>query len=171
MSKYLIPSLEEIKALYNEVIPLMQKLKTKEDVIEFGKKYKTTMEINYDLVDYYDENEPIEVIRCGEWEDLDYIYVYLDGSTPPRFDVWCDFMEYDFIDGATIENLEKNYIEGIRWLWLRSLTRLEDLKEIIEILRQHGIEYNDLIEVYRFDTDVVEEYEDEHYEHGYGDIK
>ena len=43
MSEYLIPSMEHIKTLYDEVIPLMQQLKTKTDVIEFGKKHKVTM--------------------------------------------------------------------------------------------------------------------------------
>lgn len=170
MSEYLIPSMEQIKTLYKEIIPLMKELKTKADVIEFGKKHKVTMEINYDLADNFDESQPIEVIRCESWGDLDYIYVYPNGSTP-HFDVWCDFMEYDFIDGITIEDLEKNYIEGIKWLWLRSKTRPEDLKEIIGILRQHGTEYNDMIEVYGFETEIVEEYENEHYEQGYGDIK
>lgn len=170
MSEYLIPSMEQIKALYNEVIPLMQELKTKSDVIEFGKKHKVTMEINYDLAEKFDEGQTIEVIRCESWGDLDYIYVYADGSTP-LFDVWCDFMEYDFVDGTTIAKLENDYIEGIKWLWLRSKTRSEDLKEIISILRQHGVEYNDMIEVYGFETEIVEEYEDTFYEHGYGDIK
>ena len=118
----------------------------------------------------FDESQPIEVIRCESWGDLDYIYVYTD-NIAPRFDVWCDFMDYDFIDSTTIENLEKDYIEGIKWLWYRSKTRPEDLKEIIGILRQHGIEYNDMIDVYGFKTEIVEEYENEHYEHGYGDIK
>ena len=170
MSEYLIPSIEQIKALYNEIIPLMKELKTKTDVIEFGKKHKVTMEINYDLAELFDESQPIEVIRCESWGDLDYIYVYID-NIAPHFDVWCDFMEYDFIDGISIDELEKSYIEGIKWLWLRSKTRPEDLKEIISILRQHGIEYNDLIEVYGFETEIVEEYENEHYEQGYGDIK
>ena len=168
MDKYLIPSIEQIKALYNEVIPLMQKLKTKEDVIDFEKKYNVTMEINYDLIKYYDENQPIEVIRCESWGDLDYIYLYSNGSTT-RFDVWCDFIDCDFIDSTTIDNLEKDYIKGIKWIWSKSKTRREDLKEIIRILRQHGIEYNDMIDIYGFDIDVVEEYENEHYEQGYGD--
>lgn len=34
--RYGIPSLENIEALYNEVIPLLQHLNTKADVIEFG---------------------------------------------------------------------------------------------------------------------------------------
>ena len=170
MSEYLIPSIEQIKALYNEIISLMKELKTKTDVIEFGKKHKVTMEINYDLAELFDESQQIEVIRCESWGDLDYIYVYTD-NIAPRFDVWCDFMDYDFIDSTTIENLEKDYIEGIKWLWYRSKTRPEDLKEIIGILRQHGIEYNDMIDVYGFKTEIVEEYENEHYEHGYGDIK
>lgn len=170
MSEYLIPSIEQIKALYNEIIPLMKELKTKTDVIEFGKKHKVTMEINYDLAELFDESQQIEVIRCESWGDLDYIYVYTD-NIAPHFDVWCDFMEYYFIDGISIDELEKSYIEGIKWLWYRSKTRPEDLKEIIGTLRQHGIEYNDLIEVYGFKTEIVEEYENEHYEQGYGDIK
>ena len=70
MSEYLIPSIEQIKALYNEVVPLLKELKTKADVIEFGKKHKVTMEINYDLADNFDESQPIEVIRCESWGDL-----------------------------------------------------------------------------------------------------
>ena len=42
---YGIPSIEHIKALYNEVVPLLKQLKTKADVLEFGEKYKVTMEI------------------------------------------------------------------------------------------------------------------------------
>jgi len=160
MSKYLIPSIEHIKALYDEIIPLMKELKTKEDVINFGKKHNTTMEINYDFADYYDGSKPIEVVRCEAWGDLDYIYVFSNGNTP-RFDVWCDFMEYDFIDGTTIEKLENDYVEGIKWLWLRSKTRPEDLKEIIGILREYGVECNDMIDVYGFETEIVEEYEKE----------
>lgn len=160
MSEYLIPSIEHIKALYDEIVPLMKELKTKEDAINFGKKHNTTMEINYDLAEYHDESEPIEVVRCEAWGDLDYIYVFSNGNTP-RFDVWCDFMEYDFIDGTTIEKLENDYVEGIKWLWLRSKTRPEDLKEIIGILREHGVEYNDMIDVYGFEAEIVEAYEKE----------
>ena len=179
ISKYLVPALEEntlipsmerIRALYDEVIPLMLELKTKEDVINFGKKHKTTMEINYDVADKFDESQVIEVIRCEVWGDLDYIYVYSDGSAP-LFDVWCDFMEYDFIDGTTIDKLEKDYVEGIKWLWSRCETQPEDLKEIISALRQHGVEYNDMIEIYGFESEIVEEYEADHYELGYGDVK
>lgn len=154
MSEYLIPSIEHIKDLYNEIIPLLEKLKTKADVIEFGKKHKVTMEINYDLADLFDESQPIEVIRCESWGDLDYIYVYTK-ENKPHFDVWCDFMEYDFIDGAYIENIEKYYIEGVRWLWLRSKTRPEDLKELVNIMKQHGITSREMIGVYGFDEDVV----------------
>lgn len=154
MSEYGIPSMENIKALYEEIIPLLSELKTKEDVIAFGEKHKVTMEINYDLATLYDGKEPIECIRCESWGDLDYIYFYTDGSNP-MFDVWCDFMEYDFIDGTCIDKLETDYTEGIKWLWLRSRERIDDLKEIIETLRSHGIEYNEMIEKYGFDSGIV----------------
>lgn len=161
-NKYLIPSLEHIKKLYNKIIPLMENLKTKEDVINFENEYKTTMEINYDIIKYYDENQPIEVIRCESLEDLCYIYVYSDGSTP-IFDVWCDFIDDYFMDGATIKSIEKDYIDGIKWLWSISKSNIKKLKEIISILRQHGIEYNDMIEIYGFETKIVEEYKNNEY--------
>lgn len=109
----LIPNIEEIKADYNEIITLMSKLKTKEDVENFEKEYKVIMEINYDR---YNDNEPIEVIRCEHWNNLDYIYYYMDGSKP-MFDVWCDIIDCDFIDGANIDNLEKHYVDGIKWIF------------------------------------------------------
>lgn len=154
MSEYLIPSIEHIKSLYNEVVPLLEKLKTKTDVVEFGKKHKVTMEINYDLAELFDESESIEVIRCESWGDLDYIYVHTNGNKP-HFDVWCDFMEYDFIERAFIENIEKYYVEGVKWLWLRRKTRLEDLKELVNIMKQHGIASREMIDVYGFDEDIV----------------
>ena len=46
MSEYLIPSIEQIKTLYNEVVPLLKELKTKVDVIEFGKKNKAIEILN-----------------------------------------------------------------------------------------------------------------------------
>ena len=133
MSEYLIPSKENIIALYNEVIPLLQELKTKEDIIKFSEKHKVTMEINYDLAVNYDENQPIEVIRCESWGDLDYIYVYADGSAP-RFDVWCDFMECDFIEGTTIENFEEDYDKGIGWICCNMIgsERAEEFAGILE---------------------------------------
>lgn len=158
MSEYSIPSIEHIKNLYNEVIPLLENLKTKADIIEFGKKHKVTMEINYDLAELFDESQSIEVIRCESWGDLDYIYVYSNGYKP-QFDVWCDFMEYDFIDGAHIENIEKYYIEAVKWLWIRSETNPEALKEIINILKQHGISSREMVGVYGFDIEIVKECE------------
>ena len=130
MSKYLIPSLKEIKELYNEIIPMMKNLKTKEDIINFEKEHKVTMEINRDYA-----------------------------------------IKYDFIQDTTIENLEQNYIEGIKMLWYRSDTRKENLMEIIRILRQQGIDYNYMIDTFDFDVDIVEEYESKHYELGIEDIK
>lgn len=161
--EYMIPSIEHIKALYNEVEPLLSKLKTKSDIIEFGKKHNVTMEINYDLAELFDETNPIDVIRCESWGDLDYIYIYTNGNNP-HFDVWCDFMEYDFINGTTIKELEKNYIEGVKWLWLKSKTRPKDLEEIISILRQHGVQYADMIKVYGFEIEIVEDHKSKHYE-------
>lgn len=152
---YGIPSIEHIKALYDEVIPLLKQLKTKADVIEFGEKHKVTMEINYDLANLYDEKEPIEVIRCEAWGDLDYIYVYANGDSP-MFDVWCDFGDFDFIDGITIEDLNESYKEGIRMLWHMNETREDDLEAIIKILHNHGISYDEMENNYELDKKVID---------------
>lgn len=152
---YGIPSIEHIKALYDEIIPLLKQLKTKADVIEFGEKHKVTMEINYDLAKLYDEKDPIEVIRCEAWGDLDYIYVYTNGVSP-MFDVWCDFGGFDFIDGINIEDLEKSYIEGVKMLWYMNETREDDLKAIVEILHNHGISYDEMETDYKLDKNVID---------------
>lgn len=154
---YVIPSMEHIRALYNEVIPLLKELKSKADVIEFGKKHNVTMEINYDLADLYSEDTPIEVIRCESWGDLDYIYVYPDDSKP-MFDVWCDFSEEDFIDGINIDELEEAYKDGVKMLLRMNTTREDDLKEITDVLLQHGIGYDEMIDDYRLDKTVIEKW-------------
>ena len=152
---YGIPSIEHIKTLYDEVIPLLKQLKTKADVIEFGEKHKVTMEINYDLAKLYDEKEPIEAIRCEAWGDLDYIYIYANGNSP-MFDVWCDFGDFDFIDGITIEDLEESYKEGIKMLWYMNETREDDLEAIVEILHNHGISYDEMEADYKLDKNIID---------------
>lgn len=140
---YGIPSLENIEALYNEVIPLLEKLNTKVDVIEFSKRHKVTMEINYDTVDNYNENDPIEVIRCEAWGDLTYIYVYKDGSKP-KFDVWSDFYDSEFIEDIIIDDLKESYRNGIQSLWFMSKNNPGDLEEIILTLHNQGMSINDI---------------------------
>lgn len=142
---YGIPSLENIEALYNEVIPMLEKLNTKADVIEFGKKHKVTMEINYDTLNEYDESEPIEVIRCEVWGDLTYIYVYKDGNKP-KFDVWSDFYDSEFIADTSIDKLNEAYKEGIRMLWYVNENRPGYLEEIILTLQAQGMSINDIFE-------------------------
>jgi hypothetical protein len=140
---YGIPSIEHIKALYDEVIPLLKQLKTKADVIEFGEKHKVTMEINYDLAKLYDEKDPIEVIRCEAWGDLTYIYVYKDGSKP-KFDVWSDFYDSEFIEDINIDDLKEAYRNGIQILWFMSKNNSGDLEEIILTLHNQGMSINDI---------------------------
>lgn len=140
---YGIPSIEHIKALYDEVIPLLKQLKTKADVIEFGEKHKVTMEINYDLAKLYDEKDPIEVIRCEAWGDLTYIYVYKDGSKP-KFDVWSDFYDSEFIEDINIDDLKEAYRNGIQILWFMSKNNPGDLEEIILTLHNQGMSINDI---------------------------
>lgn len=133
---YEIPSIEDIESLYNEIVPMLTKLNTKDDVIKFAKKHHVTMEINYDIADRFDESESIESIRCENWGNLSYVYVYKDGYKPV-FDVWCDFLEFDFIDGIHIEDLHKAYVAGIREIWDK--TPEDKLSELIAILKCNGI--------------------------------
>lgn len=142
-TSYGIPSIEHIKALYDEVIPLLKQLKTKADVIEFGEKHKVTMEINYDLAKLYDEKDPIEVIRCEAWGDLTYIYVYKDGNKP-KFDVWSDFYDSEFIEDINIDDLKEAYRNGIQILWFMSKNYPGDLEEIILTLHNQGMSINDI---------------------------
>lgn len=142
---YGIPSLENIEVLYNEVIPLLEKLDTKTDVIEFSKRHKVTMEINYNTLDKYDESEPIEVIRCEVWGDLTYIYVYKDGSKP-KFDVYSEFYDSEFIEDINIDELKEAYRNGIQRLWFTSENNPGDLEEIILVLQAQGMSINDIFE-------------------------
>ena len=142
-TSYGIPSIEHIKALYDEVIPLLKQLKTKADVIEFGEKHKVTMEINYDLAKLYDESEPIEVIRCEAWGDLTYIYVYKDGNKP-KLDVWSEFYNSEFIEDINIDELEEAYKNGIQMLWYVSENIPGDLEEIILTLQAQEMSINDI---------------------------
>ncbi len=133
---YKIPSLDDIESLYNEIVPMLTELNTKNDVIKFAKKHHVTMEINYDIADRFDENESIEVIRCENWGDLDYIYVYKD-ARKPIFDVWCDFLEFDFITDIHMEDLRKEYDAGIQLIWCK--TPEDKLPELVNILKCVGI--------------------------------
>ena len=145
--RYGIPSLKNIEALYNEVIPipLLEQLETKADIIEFGKKHHVIMEINCDFAEIYDESEPIEVISCEFWGDLTYICVCKDGSKP-KFSVWSNFYDSEFIEGITIDELNEGYKSGIRTLWYVSEDRPGDLEEIILTLYDQGMSINDIFE-------------------------
>lgn len=162
---YKIPSLDDIESLYNEIVPMLTGLNTKDDVIKFAKKHHVTMEINYDIADRFDESESIEVIRCENWGNLSYVYVYKDGYKPV-FDVWCDFLEFDFIEDVHIEDLHKAYVAGIQAIWYK--TPEDKLSELIDILKCNGIkmrgyrtkEYMDKLvgNIFRSNSDNLKEF-------------
>lgn len=163
---YRIPTMENIKAQYEEIIGYMSQLKTKKDILNFQKEHHVTMEINYEECELYDGKIPIEVIRCESWGDLDYIYFPVDkesfyGSVlkEPNFDIWCDLLELDFVECTTIENLEVNYEEGIKYILAHDLSKAE-LFEVIKVLREQLIDYSEIIDKYGIDSMIVEEYED-----------
>lgn len=72
------------------------------------------------------------------------------------FDVWCDFGDFDFIDGISIKDLEKSYTEGIKMLWYMNETREDNLKAIVEILYNHGISYDEMETDYKLDKNVID---------------
>lgn len=157
--KHLIPSLEDIKALYEEISGKMRELSTVADVIKFEEEYNITMEIDGIPVHAFKGEKPEEWIRCENWGDLDYIYLYNDGKI--RFDVWCDLIEDDFIDYCSIENIDFVYPEMIR-----RLCKVEDgrefdngeinsMKNLISIFKMHGTSYEDMISKYEINKDYI----------------
>ena len=169
LEKETIPSIQLIKEQYAEIAGFLAELKTKQDVIDFQKKYKTTMEINYVEAEDFDETKEIEVIRCDAWGYIDEIYYYLNG-TMPVFDIWCDHFDCRFVASTTLDTLIESYIKGIKWLWQQYSNSKESRTEIIYSLRKQGVDYNSMVDKYGFDPILVEEYESEHYELGYGDL-
>ena len=143
--KYGIPNLDDIKKQYNDLIPLMESLNTKQDVIDFEDKYDVTMEINYESVDEFDEkNEPIDVIRCESWKDLTYIYVYKN-DIKPTFDVWSEFYDSEFIENITIDELDTTYKNGLLHLWNISAGSPYDQESIILALHDQGMSIKDIL--------------------------
>ena len=67
---------------------------------------------------------------------MDYIYVYKD-ARKPIFDVWCDFLEFDFITDIHMEDLRKEYDAGIQLIWCK--TPEDKLPELVNILKCVGI--------------------------------
>lgn len=181
MSEKLIPSIKDIKEQYNEIVTLLKKLKTKEDVISFEKKYEVAIEINgCDSDRCNDEFINITRIRCDNWKDLQYVTYCIDEDFI-YFDVWSNIVCGTFISDTTIDDIEQNYVKGIKWIYEQLMEDCNynkenyvesknDINKFIYTLRKNEINYNDMIDIYSIDTDIVEEYEDSNYEWGYGDF-
>lgn len=111
------PDLKDIEADYNELMDIVKDVKTIEQAKELEEK-GFIVEINGVSIKEYVEdggflnegktNENIEWIRYERYGCLDCIYVYTDGSST-MFSVWSEAYEIDFIDSATIKDVETIY--------------------------------------------------------------
>lgn len=116
------PTLETIKRDYNELVGMMKDIKTIEQCKDIEQKHRLTIEINGEFIEDYVKdggtNEDIEWIRVEHYKSLDYIYFFNNGPVhrPIYFDVWTDELDAEFISDTTIEKLDKDYEEGIKWI-------------------------------------------------------
>lgn len=111
----LIPTLDEIKITYKEIVKIMKNVKTIEQCRKVADKHNLTIEINGELIDDYVEfggtDEDIEWIRVEGYKCLSYIYFHLTGGI--FFDVWADEIDDEFITDTTIDRLSRDYNAGI----------------------------------------------------------
>jgi hypothetical protein len=116
------PTLETIKRDYNKLIEIMKDIKTIEQCKDIEQKHRLTIEINGEFIEDYVKdggtNEDIEWIRVEHYKSLDYIYFFNNNPVhhPIYFDVWTDELDAEFISDTTIEKLDKDYEEGIKWI-------------------------------------------------------
>lgn len=114
----LTPTIEDIRADYEEVVALLQDVTDIEELRRIAKRERLTIEIN-GMEDYdgnWEQISEIEYIRVNAFHWLDYIYFWYDGVKKVYFDVWSEDAFEDFITDITIENLETAYEKGIEWL-------------------------------------------------------
>lgn len=119
MKKY--PKYKEILKAFSELSEIVMVAKTINDLIEIGKKYRLTFEIDGDLIETQLEKNyitldtelsTVEWVRVESYKMLDYIYFRTDKTV--YFDVWSDYYDNDFIDSMTIEKFtEEKYKKEI----------------------------------------------------------
>lgn len=111
------PTLEEIKNDYKEVCSIFMNVRDIETLKQYQEKYKTTIEV--DRMPIYEfTSGTAEIVRVETWNNLGYIY--FNYTNPQRvfimFDVYSEDIDEYFIDGATYDVLEKEYIKGLLWI-------------------------------------------------------
>lgn len=113
-----IPTFEEIKRDYNELMGIIKDVRTIEQIKELDRQKKFTIEINGMFIDEFLEpdsngyvctDKDIEWVRYESYGCLAYIYDRFDGK--PMFDVWSDYSFSEFIYDITIDKLTRDLYE------------------------------------------------------------
>lgn len=111
------PTLEDIKRDYHEVVSIFMNVRDIETLKQYQKEYKTTIEVDRMPIDEF-VSGTAEVVRVETWNNLGYIY--FNYSNPKKviiyFDVYSEDVDEYFIDSATYDTLEEEYIKGLRWI-------------------------------------------------------
>ena len=111
------PTLEEIKKDYHEVVSIFMNVRDIETLKEYQKKYKTTIEVDRMPIDEF-VSGTAEIVRVETWNNLGYIY--FNYTNPQKvyimFDVYSEDVDEYFIDSATYDTLEEEYINGLMWI-------------------------------------------------------
>lgn len=104
------PTYNKIKADYKRLTEELAKINSLAGLQEFAHRQRLTIEINGDLVKYYEIStfaEPIEWVRIEVWGCLSYVYCWADGRI--MFDVWSDALYDEFIRDVTMDELTEEY--------------------------------------------------------------
>ena len=112
------PTIEEIKRDYDELIKIINDVRTIEQIKQLDKEKKFTIEINGMTIDefltpdsegYICTDKDIEWVRYEVYGCLTYIYDSFNGKL--MFDVWSEFCEDEFIRDITIDELTEELYE------------------------------------------------------------
>lgn len=111
------PTLEDIKRDYHEVVSIFMNVRDIEILEEYQKKYKTTIEVDRMRIEETD-SKIAYMVRIETWNNLGYIY--FNYSNPKKvmicFDVYSEDVDEYFIECATYDTLEQEYIKGLMWI-------------------------------------------------------
>lgn len=129
-----IPTIEEIKENYKEVVSIFMNIRDIKTLMEYSEKYKVTIEV--DSIPIWDigiEDEvSAEFVRIECWKNLGYVYfIYTNPENVLiYFDVWSDDIDEYFISDITIEKLTESYIKGLLWIIELKNCRIDVLEKL-----------------------------------------
>ena len=130
------PTLEDVKRDYHEVVSIFMNVRDIETLKEYQKRYKTTIEVDRMPIDEFISGTA-EIVRIETWNSLGYIY--FNYTNPQKvhimFDVYSEDVDEYFIDSATYETLEEEYIKGLLWIISLKNQRIDLMGDFIKDLK------------------------------------